>query len=197
VSEPPRPVDALAERKRALRRAILERRDALSPEERRAKSATIVERVMALSEVRSAPTVMAFWSFGSEVETATLIERLHEAEKRVVLPRVELGDVVAVVYEPGDAAAATSFGAMEPSGVDLVGPEDVDAVIAPGVAFDRRGGRIGYGGGFYDRFLARIRPDAPVVAFAFALQVVEAVPHGDRDRRVHLIVTEDETIVCR
>lgn len=189
------PSHRLKKLKRAVRRDALERRDALSAEERASTSATIVERAMSLPEVSGASTPMAFWSFGSEVETAPLIERLHAAGKRVVLPRIEAGDLVAVVYAPGDPVAATSFGAMEPQGVELVSPEDVDVVIAPGVAFDRRGGRVGYGGGFYDRFLRRMRPDAPVVAIAFALQVVDEVPQGPGDRRVDAIVTEDEVIV--
>lgn len=187
----------LKQRKRELRRAVLERRDALSPEERASKSVRIAERATSLPEVRRAVTPMAFWSFGSEVETAPLIDRLHAAGKRVVLPRIEAGDLVAVVHGPGDPVTATSFGVMEPQGADLVSPEDVDVVIAPGVAFDRRGARVGYGGGFYDRFVRRTRPDAPIVAIAFAIQVVEEVPEGAGDRRVDAIITEDEVIVCR
>ena len=86
---------------------------------------------------------------------------------------------------------------MEPSGRDVVGPEDLDAVLVPGVAFDRGGARIGYGGGFYDRFLARTRNGVPAIAIGFALQVVEAVPEGRIERRVDTIVTEDEVIRCR
>lgn len=202
MTEPPgRPRDLDSHRlkklKRAVRRDVLERRAALSPKERASKSARILERATSLPEVRNASTPMAFWSFGSEVETAHLIERLHAARKRVVLPRIETGEIVAVVHAPGDPVAATSFGAMEPQGVELVSPDDVDVVIAPGVAFDRRGARVGYGGGFYDRFLRRVRPGVPVVAIAFALQVVDEVPQGPGDRRVDAIVTEDEVIVCR
>lgn len=202
MTEPPgRPGDLASHRlkklKRAVRRDVLERRNALSAEERASKSARIVERATSLPEVGRASTPMAFWSFGSEVETAPLIERLHAAGKRVVLPRIEAGDLVAVVHAPGDPVAATSFGAMEPQGVELVSPEHVDVVIAPGVAFDRRGARVGYGGGFYDRFLRRIRPEVPVVAVAYAFQIVEEVPQGPGDRRVDAIVTEDEVIVCR
>ena len=145
----------LKARKRAVRRATIARRDLLNEEERSTKSERIVERVLALPEVGAARTVMAFWSFGSEVQTSALIERLHEAGKRVALPRVAEGDIVAVATRQAIRSSATSFGAMEPVGVDLVPAEDVDVVIVPGVAFDRRGGRVGYGGGFYDRLFAR------------------------------------------
>jgi 5-formyltetrahydrofolate cyclo-ligase len=187
----------LKQAKRALRRSIVERRDALSPSERAERSRRIADRVLGLPEVLEAGTAMAFWSFGSEVETEPVIERLHEAGARVVLPRIEDGEVVAVPYEPGDAVAATHFGAMEPSGPEVVSAEEVDVVLTPGVAFDRRGGRIGYGGGFYDRFLPRTRPGVPAIAIAFALQVVDEVPQGGGDRRVDAVVTEDEVIRCR
>ncbi len=139
---------------------------------------------------------MAFWSFGSEVETAPLIEGLHEAGVRVALPRVEGADVVAVAYAPGDAVAPSAFGAMEPSAGRVIDPLEVEAVIVPGVAFDRAGGRVGYGGGFYDRFLPRTRPGVPAIAVAFAIQIVEEVPGGGMDRRMDAIVTEDEVIRC-
>jgi 5-formyltetrahydrofolate cyclo-ligase len=183
----------LKARKRALRRATIERRDLLSASERSAKSARIVERVLALPEVVAAGTVMAFWSFGSEVQTAALIERLHGAGKRVVLPRIAEGEIAAVAYAPGDPVTTTSFGAMEPVGAEVVAAEDVDAVIVPGVAFDRRGGRVGYGGGFYDRFFSRA-PEVPAVAIAFAVQLVDDVPQGRSDARVDVIITEDEVI---
>lgn len=186
--------DALAERKRDIRRSVLHERDALLEEDRRARSAAITERLMALPELVSTRTVMASWSFGSEVDTSGLIEALHAAGKRVVLPRVDGREVAAVVYVPGDPTAATSFGAMEPTSAEIVRPTEIDVVIAPGVAFDRNGGRVGYGGGFYDRFLRTVRADTSVIGLAFAVQLVEDVPRGEHDRLVDVVVTEEELI---
>lgn len=149
---------------------------------------------MALPELRSTRTVMAFWSFGSEVHTSGLIEALHAAGKRVVLPRVDGREVAAVVYVPGDPTTPTSFGAMEPTSAEIVGPTEIDVVVAPGVAFDRNGGRIGYGGGFYDRFLRTVRADTPVIGLAFAVQLVDEIPRGEHDRLVDVVVTEEELI---
>jgi 5-formyltetrahydrofolate cyclo-ligase len=191
------PSHRLKQAKRALRRAVVDRRDSTPPAVRAAWSRRIGERVLALPEVLGAGTVMAFWSFGSEVEMATVIERLHEGGARVTLPRVEGDDVAAVVYRPGDEVAPARFGEMEPVGLEVVPPAEVDLVLAPGVAFDRGGGRVGYGGGFYDRFLPRTRRGVPVVAVAFALQVVDEVPRGGADRPVDVIVTQDEVIRCR
>ena len=189
------PSHRLKQRKRAIRREVLERRDAMSAPERAAASERIAETLMALPEVRDASTVMAFWSFGSEVDTAPAIDRLDRAGKRIVLPRVEGADVVAVVYAPGDEVAAVAFGAMEPTGAALAAPEEVDVVITPGVVFDREGRRVGYGGGFYDRFLTRTRADVAAIAVAFDVQVVDGpLPSGAFDRPVDAIVTPTEVI---
>lgn len=192
------PAHRLKQRKRAIRRAVLEQRDRLSSADRAERSLRIVERTISLPEIRDAGTVMGFWSFGSEVETAPLLHRLHDEGKRVVLPRIEGTDVVAVVYATGDEVMETSFGAMEPTGTLVAEPEEVDVVIVPGVAFDREGDRVGYGGGFYDRFLPRTREGVAAIAVAFALQVIEGpLPRGAFDHRVDAIVTEDDVIRCR
>lgn len=136
---------------------------------------------------------MLFSSFGSEIPTRSLIERLHERGVLVALPRIEDGGVVAVRYEPGDPTATTSFGAEEPLGEETLDPSSFDVVAVPGVAFDRTGARIGYGGGFYDRLL----PSVPglTVGLAFHLQVRdEPLPRGRFDVRLAAIVTERETI---
>jgi 5-formyltetrahydrofolate cyclo-ligase len=190
------PSHRLKHEKRSLRRAVIERRDALSEEERRAKSERIAERVLALPELADVRTALTFWSFGSEVDTAATIAGLRERGVRVALPRIEEGEMVAVAFEPGAPVAATAFGAMEPVGAELVEPADLDLVIVPGVAFDRRGARVGYGGGFYDRLLPRLRAGVRAIAIAFALQIVPDVPTGRHDHRVDLIVTEDEVIRC-
>ena len=78
-------------------------------------------------------------------------------------------------------------------------PSLIDVVVVPGLAFDRAGFRVGYGGGNYDRFLPRLRPDAVRVGFAFGLQLLPAgkVPRGPNDEPVHHVVTERELVDCR
>ncbi|HEX6230719.1 MAG TPA: 5-formyltetrahydrofolate cyclo-ligase [Actinomycetota bacterium] len=190
------PAHRLRRAKRALRREMLARRDALSERERARASEAIADRVASLPEVRVARSVMAFWSFGSEVDTRPLLARIHGAGKAVCLPRIHEGEVVPVEHRPGDPVTPTSFGAMEPAGGRVVRPEELDVVVTPGVAFDRRGHRVGYGGGYYDRLLARVGPEAATVGIAFAIQVVDEVPAGGSDRRVDAVVTEREVIRC-
>jgi 5-formyltetrahydrofolate cyclo-ligase len=182
--------------KRALRRHVLAGRDALPIAERMAKSEAIAVRLLDTSEAIGARTVMAYWSFGSEVDTSPLIERLLAEGKTVALPRIEQGDLVPVAFVPGEAMHETTFGAMEPSNARALDPRELDLVVVPGVVFDRRCGRIGYGGGFYDRLLGG-PSETSSVAVAFDLQLVQEVPRGRSDRTLDAVVTEHEVIRCR
>jgi 5-formyltetrahydrofolate cyclo-ligase len=126
-----------------------------------------------------------------------LIEGLTDAGITVGLPAIVDGDLEVRTFRPGDATTTTWFGAEEPAGGEPIDPLALDVVVTPAVAFDRHGRRIGYGGGFYDRFFRRIRPDAVRLGVAAVLQVLdEDLPAGHFDMRVHLIVTPEETIRC-
>lgn len=188
------PAHRLKAAKRALRRQVLAVRDALTVDDRAERGRTIVERLLALPEVVDARTVMAFWSFGSEVDTAPLIARLLADGRTVALPRTEGPEIVPVTYERGDPVRSTAYGAMEPPFGRGLSADELDLVVVPGVAFDREGNRIGYGRGYYDRLVSRLRPGVPTVAIAFGMQIVDRVPSGGTDRRVDAIVTEDEVI---
>jgi 5-formyltetrahydrofolate cyclo-ligase len=187
----------LKQAKRTLRRAILAERDALSGADRAVRSEAIADRLLGLGVPAEAATVLAFWSFGSEVDTAPLIERLRSRGATVALPRIEDGDVVPVVWTHGSTMTETSFGSMEPAEGRVLEARELDLIVVPGVAFDRSCRRVGYGGGFYDRLLASTRSGTAAVAVAFGLQVVDEVPSGPFDRTVDAIVTEDEVIRCR
>jgi 5-formyltetrahydrofolate cyclo-ligase len=191
------PSHRLKQAKRALRREVLAARDALPPDDRRAWSEAVAARFLALPELADSRTVMAFWSFGSEVDTALLLEGLLDEGRTTAMPRVEGVEVVPVSYGPGDEIRQTSFGAFEPVAGRVLDVTELDLVIVPGVAFDGAGRRIGYGGGFYDRLLPRLRARVPAVAVAFSIQLVPEVPAGGMDRRVDAIVTEREVIRCR
>ncbi|MEW6059576.1 MAG: 5-formyltetrahydrofolate cyclo-ligase [Actinomycetota bacterium] len=189
--------DHLMGRKKALRARLRAERDAVPPAERTRKSEEIARRLFGLPGILRVRTVMVFSSFGSEVETRPIIERLAAGGVLVALPRVEGRRIVAVAYSPGDPISPAPFGAMEPTGSRVIGPREIDVVVTPGLAFDRRGYRVGYGGGFYDVFLRRMRRDALRVGVCFALQVVDEVPNGPMDRPVHVIVTDEDVVRCR
>lgn len=189
--------DRLKREKKAIRSAVRALRDGLPQDDRTARSRSIARTLLALPEVASARTVMVYSSFGSEVDTAPIVEQLLVDDRRVALPRIEDGDIVPVVYRAGDPMRAAAFGMDEPVGEEVVPADEVDVILTPGLAFDRQCHRIGYGGGFYDRLFARTRGDAVKVGVCFATQLVGPLPHGRHDVPVDVVVTDAGVVRCR
>jgi 5-formyltetrahydrofolate cyclo-ligase len=184
----------LVDDKRALRVRMRATRDAIPPKDRAAMSEDIMGRLLDLPETKAADQVFVFRSFGSEVGTHALIERLVAGGRRVSLPVLVGGELEAVAYLPGQALIPSDYGAAEPQDRSIVAPSRVDLIVLPGLAFDRQGYRLGYGGGYYDRFLRRLAPTAGRVAVAFHQQVMGRVPHGAGDEPVETIVTDRAVI---
>lgn len=172
-------------------------RSSIAPEERLRLAPEIQANLFHLPQVSDARTILLFYSFGSEVPTAGIIQRFLDAGTRVLLPFLEGRKMDAAELRPGDSLATTAYGPKEPTHRIPVDPAEVDAVIAPGLAFDPEGYRLGYGGGHYDRYLSRLRRDSCRVGIAFHVQVVPKVPRGSRDQPLDFVVTELETIQCR
>jgi 5-formyltetrahydrofolate cyclo-ligase len=180
-----------------MRRRMRRVRAEIAPGERARLSAHVEEALFTLEEVAGARTLLLFYSFGSEVATRGMIRRAVSQGSRVLLPYLEGGGIEAAEVEPGDDLIATTYGPREPARRIPVDPAEVDVVVTPGLAFDRHGRRLGYGGGHYDRFLDRLGADAVRVGIAFSAQLADEVPAGPRDRRVDLVVTEAGAIDCR
>jgi 5-formyltetrahydrofolate cyclo-ligase len=191
-------VSAVQERKRALRAAVLARRDALTAAARRDYTAAIIGHVESLPQFRRAGTLLGYCGFGSEIDTSALLQAALAGGKSLVLPRVDRSLGLLELFRVRDLQADTapgSWGILEPvpARTQRVVVDDLDLVLVPGVAFDRTGGRIGYGKAFYDRLLASCRdPGRQVdkIAAAFEAQVVDAVPMEAHDVRVDALVTE-------
>ena len=186
--------------KRDFRKRMVSLRDALPAETRAAASWAIQGRLAAWEPYRAARRIALFAAMRSEVDTGPIIEHALAAGKEVCLP---VSDVAARVlrFHPIAALADLAPGAYgirepDPQGREPVDPATFDLIATPGAAFDEGGGRIGYGGGYYDRVLERAAPRATVVALAFDVQVVLEVPAEPHDRRVGWIVTETRRIRC-
>jgi 5-formyltetrahydrofolate cyclo-ligase len=181
-----------------IRKKILELRNAMLPEEIAAKSGEIARRLTKLREIRESSTLMVFLSFGSEVLTDELIVWGWEAGRRIVVPLCRpKGRVLTPCLLSGfDELEKGHYGIREPK-TDRLRPvpqEEIDAVLIPAVAFDRCGHRVGYGGGYYDRFLPEV-PRAARIGAAFACQIVMEIPPDPHDVPVDRIVTEEELII--
>lgn len=185
--------------KNSLRKELLERRDAIPPEVRRIKDGRICERFLSLDEVVVARSFFSFASFRSEVDTFAMMRALLAGGKKVVVPKVDRERHVLLLYEIRnvDELAPGYIGIPEPAqtaGKIPADLNDTDLVIIPGAGFDAAGNRIGYGGGYYDRLLAELKGNVPVVAPAYEEQIVDSIPAEPHDVRVSVIVTDRRVI---
>jgi 5-formyltetrahydrofolate cyclo-ligase len=188
--------------KAELRRHSLAARDLVSHEEARAASAQICSMALPLIETIAAktgleaPVVSVYWPIRSELNTRPLIEALAKRSISVVLPVMHAirHPLIFRAFTPGDDLVKGPFGLSEPS------PEqpsmEPDIVFSPLAAFDRKGYRLGYGGGIYDATLAQLRARKPIVAIglAFACQEADAVPTEPHDQQLDYLLTEREVI---
>ncbi len=187
--------------KKTIREDILRKRDSIDPEIRLKKDNMIMDKVLSSPDFEKANTILYFASFRSEVATLPHIEEALKRGKRIVLPKVDNIERRLILYEILDTKEIKPgfMGIPEPEAV----PErqrdinDVDLVIMPGVAFDPDGNRLGYGAGYYDKLLAGLKRDIPLIAIAYEEQIVNALPSEDHDVRVNKIVTDKRVIQVR
>ncbi|HXW99336.1 MAG TPA: 5-formyltetrahydrofolate cyclo-ligase [Methanomicrobiales archaeon] len=181
----------MRERKNRVRGAMRERREAMTAAERLGKSRRICGHVRRL--IRKGETVMVYSSKELEANTRPLIDDLLASGNPVVVPIIVKEDVslrLSYLRDPAVLVVST-FAVPEPIGNEIPArAEEVDTIILPMLGFDRKGGRLGYGAGYYDRFLAR-NPRIRRIGIAFACQEAEEVPCEENDIHMNLIVTED------
>ncbi|HEX7056026.1 MAG TPA: 5-formyltetrahydrofolate cyclo-ligase [Bacilli bacterium] len=194
--------------KQELRARMKELRSQLSPFEASAKSAAICETARhwvarhARRKERDSLTVFTYIPFRQEVDVKPLIAACFEFGCRIAAPRVDkpARRMEPVVIQNLHELVVGNWGMLEPPADKpiLSENEPIDLILVPGVAFDRAGHRLGYGGGFYDRFLASYRQrhgSLPMcLALAYSLQIVEHLPNEAHDVPVDLIITENEMI---
>ncbi|MCK5232622.1 MAG: 5-formyltetrahydrofolate cyclo-ligase [Desulfobulbaceae bacterium] len=184
-----------------LRKKILAQRDSLLPDDRAQKSSSVIEHLWRIDDFSSTKTLFVYVNFRSEVETLSLISQCLDKGMRVTVPLTlpdESGLIPYRVINPDQdlSPGYCSIPEPDPRRLSTVEPNEIDTVILPGSVFDRQGGRLGYGGGYYDRFLNNKAPQAVRIAIAFQLQVVPEVPLLPHDQRLHYLVTEKGITNC-
>ncbi|MBI1820478.1 MAG: 5-formyltetrahydrofolate cyclo-ligase [Nitrospirae bacterium] len=184
--------------KDGIRKELLARRAALSPEEWKLKSRAIQARLLNREEYRRAKTVHFYMGFKNEVETDEVIRKSLEAGKQVVVPwlndktdQIELSELKDLRTELRE----NKYGIKEPYGpfIRPVDRRSVQLAVIPGVAFDPSGNRIGFGKGFYDKLFSQNRT-ALLIGLAFEFQIVKSIPSEEHDIKMNKILTEYRTI---
>jgi len=158
---------------------------------RKEKSEEIADHVLRARWFETAETVFAYLSYRSEVETMTIVGEALRYGKRVAVPKVEGSRMqFYAIFSENDIREGYR-GILEPVSCGAaVTPKDDDLILVPGVAFDRLGYRMGYGGGFYDRYLSENRAMYKTVGLAFSEQICERIPTDEYDIRLDMIITE-------
>lgn len=177
----------LSDEKRALRDQMLEKREDRFVTLRAMSSDLIVRHIRQWPVFREAKTIMAYSPIDSEVDIWPLVRFAQKSDKTVLLPVVQGKNIVAVPVTNRSFYRVGKFGIREPIG-DPHPPGDIDLVLVPGLAFDEYGYRLGYGGGYYDRFLPGL--GAVFCGIAYQLQIIPAIPHDKMDIPMHWIAME-------
>lgn len=176
--------------KARLRRQALDWLAALSPPERIAEDESLFRRFLALPQIESVRTVLLYHGMDTEPDTVRLLPPLWDIGKQVCLPRCLPGNQMeARLVQRDSTLVRHPYGMLEP-GPDcpLIPPDQIDLVLVPGLAFDRSGGRLGRGGGYYDRWLAGF--SGVTAALCRDGLLMEAIPRLPHDLGVDLVITE-------
>jgi 5-formyltetrahydrofolate cyclo-ligase len=180
--------------KERLRGEVFARRDGLDKEFRHEAALRIADRALALPQLEDVTPVGGYWPIRSEVDPRSLMEALIARGQDVALSQILHPHLSWRLWWPGDVLIKGGFGVREP------GPDAPEvfpkALLVPLVAFDRRGGRIGYGKGHFDRAIAALEAQHPVltIGLAYAVQEIDEVPVESHDRLLDVIITEAELI---
>ena len=183
--------------KKEIRREIITKRDLIK---NKSDLDEKIEEKLRNNEIyKNSKNIFIYLGFGSEINTIKYVEDFLNEGKKIIIPYTDMKNKVMYGIEINtlDGLKKNKFGILEPTdGSEIFNKEDIDLIIMPGVAFDRSGNRVGYGGGYYDKFLSEINSDIPTIALAYDVQILEEVPSEQHDIKVGMVITEKETIKC-
>lgn len=190
-----------AQLKARIRREVLPKRLAMSGSECQAKSLVIQEKLLALPEFAAGKIVAFYMAIGKEVQTKEMILQSMAMAKRILIPKLYRSRTHFIWSEIRDIEREMcrgDFGILEPQEryVRAVPWKEIELVIVPGVAFDLKGRRIGFGKGYYDRMLTQLEKTCLRVGLAFEFQIVPEIPQLEHDIPVHKLITEKRVISC-
>ncbi len=188
--------------KSSLRKRILALRRAQSSQDIEKKSGDIREKLFMFIPFCQAETLLFYLAMKDEVQTERMVEESLRKGKRVVVPFIDWQRKEILPSEIRDLTEDIEIGVLKipqpkNNSYSPFSPANIDMVIVPGVAFDRKGNRLGFGGGFYDKFLAKLPDRTKLVALAFELQLADNVSSQSHDIAVDYLITERGVIDCK
>ncbi len=183
-----------------LREQILEIRKNLNVQKVECFSDIIINSLISSELYKKASNIMSYVSFNNEVNTHKFIAKAIEDGKKISVPYINNKNKVmlpCLIHDINELVPGY-FGILspDPNRLKLIDEKSIDLVIVPGAVFDKNGYRIGYGGGYYDKFLPLLRKDTSTIGLAFSFQVIDKVPFEKYDIPVDFIITEKDFIEC-
>jgi 5-formyltetrahydrofolate cyclo-ligase len=174
--------------KKKIRESILLKRDSMEENDVIKYSASICKTLESLFQISAAQNIMTYWPIKNEVQTQSIIEHWSK-HKKIYLPVIRGNNIYPGLFTGiQHLRRATSFNIPEPVSDEYTSVEQLDVIIVPGVAFDHKKNRLGYGKGFYDRFLTN--KHIFTIGICFDIQLVDELPVNDSDIPVQMVITE-------
>lgn len=180
------------EEKKDLRKIILNKRNSIDNNTKEEMDREIFNKLINLDLYKEAKNIFIYLSFGSEIDTKPIIDRALEEGKEVYIPKVYKinKEMRAIRLNTFEDLEKNSMGILEPKDdFNFINKEKIDLIIVPGAVFDFKGNRIGYGGGYYDRFLSNIKDKRNKIVLAYNLQIVDNIEAEEHDIKVDYIIT--------
>ncbi|MDB1933876.1 MAG: 5-formyltetrahydrofolate cyclo-ligase [Clostridium sp.] len=185
------------EEKKVLRNKILEIRDSLNNNEKELIDNKIFNELINTDLYKRSINIFIYISFSNEINTRNIIEKAFKDKKNVFIPKVYKDDKLmkAIKLNSIDELKKNSMGILEPiDDSNYIEKENIDLIVVPGVVFDKECNRIGYGGGYYDRYLKDIKSKKNKIALAYDLQIVDKIESEVHDIKVDYIITNTRAL---
>lgn len=188
------------EQKKQIRSTILNKRNSLSSQEIIEAEGLIIDNLLKLEQFIKSKNVFCYLSFKSEVPTPNIIKYCRQNEKNVYIPicNNDNKEMLISLYDKDTELISSSYGTKEasPKTIRISDRNILDIALMPGAVFDSKGYRIGYGGGYYDKFFSHTKKQIYKLALAYSFQIIDEVPKDKYDIPVDCIVTEKGIIMC-
>ncbi|MFD3158412.1 5-formyltetrahydrofolate cyclo-ligase [Haloimpatiens sp. FM7330] len=179
--------------KNTLRKLMKEKRKNIKPDIRKMMDEQMYNNVINSNLYKNAKTIFIFVSYNNEVNTHNIIKQAIRDDKTLCVPKViskESGMISIQINDFTDLEHG-AYGILEPKEYcSKINPKKIDLAFVPGLAFDKNGGRIGYGGGFYDRFLKLIPKNCPIIGLGYKIQIIDEIPMDENDIKLNNLITD-------
>lgn len=183
-----------------LRSKAIKLRDSLTPDQIHSKSIKIIDKLINLEQFKTSKTIMCYINIRSEVVTESFINKCLENHKIVAVPYINFFEesemIASQIFDIKNNVEIVKYGIIQPKKnmVREIDPKKIDLIVVPGVAFDEGRNRLGYGKGYFDRFLSKVSNNCLKIGIAFEIQIFERIPVQKHDISMDIVITEDRNI---